>query len=209
MNTRQKILDRALEMYNERGIEYVGLRELANDLNIRVSNITYYFPTKDDLVFELSQALSRRNNEVIVDNLEITMTGFLEMLRKVFDNHYEFRGLLRSFVHVMTQNKAVLASYEKIRKNRQATLGSNIQRLVTRGYLKVENDEKLHFLVSTLSLINRYWISEAAVFGRHLSKSEQIKQNLEMILALLDPYASAKGRREMMVFRQDLNSTSA
>jgi len=48
MDTRKKILDKALEMFNERGIEYVGLRELASILDMRVSNITYYFPTKDD-----------------------------------------------------------------------------------------------------------------------------------------------------------------
>ena len=50
ITTEEKILAKALEMFNERGIEYVGMRELAATLNIRVSNITYYFPTKDDLV---------------------------------------------------------------------------------------------------------------------------------------------------------------
>ncbi len=53
LNTREIILDKALKMFNERGIEYVGLRELAGVLGIRVSNITYYFPTKDDLVYQL------------------------------------------------------------------------------------------------------------------------------------------------------------
>ncbi len=67
MNTRDKILDKALEMFNERGIEYVGLRELASVLGIRVSNITYYFPTKDDLVYELSLELSKLNAAIIVE----------------------------------------------------------------------------------------------------------------------------------------------
>ena len=58
MNTRDKILDQSLKMFNERGIEYVGLRELAGILDIRVGNISYYFSTKDDLVYELSQELS-------------------------------------------------------------------------------------------------------------------------------------------------------
>ncbi|RYZ50620.1 MAG: TetR/AcrR family transcriptional regulator, partial [Chitinophagaceae bacterium] len=43
LNTKDKIRDKALELFNERGIEYVGLRELAALLNIRVGNITYYF----------------------------------------------------------------------------------------------------------------------------------------------------------------------
>ena len=43
-NTREKILARALELYNEHGVEYVGVRELAKDLNLKGGNITYYFP---------------------------------------------------------------------------------------------------------------------------------------------------------------------
>ena len=57
--TRRKIRDKALEMFNERGIEYVGLRELAAILDMRVSNITYYFPTKDDLVYEITMRTNR------------------------------------------------------------------------------------------------------------------------------------------------------
>jgi len=204
MNTKQKILDRALEMFNERGIEYVGLRELAGILDMRVSNITYYFPTKDDLVFEISQELTRKNSEIIIEDSAITMSSFLNMLAQVFEHHYQFRGLLRSFVHIMTQNKAVLASYKKTQTTRKNTLASNIQALAAGGYLKVENEEKLKFFVSTLVIITRYWISEAAVFGQHLSKEEQIKQNLLMIINLFEPYASAKAKKEIAVFREKL-----
>ena len=56
MTTKEKILSKALEMFNDRGIEYVGLRELAAILAMRVSNITYYFPTKDDLVNQLTKS---------------------------------------------------------------------------------------------------------------------------------------------------------
>src|SRR5688500_13145491 len=101
MNTKQKILDKALQMFNERGIEYVGLRELAGILDIRVGNITYYFPTKDDLVYALSQELSRKNSEIIVPSTDLTMFGFLGIQHKVFQHHVQFRCLMLSFVHII------------------------------------------------------------------------------------------------------------
>src|SRR5215218_2536111 len=94
MNTRDKIRGKALEMFNERGIEYVGLRELAALLDMRVSNITYYFPTKDDLVYQLSQELGKKNAAIIVEKKGITMRGFLDILHQVFQNHAQFRCLL-------------------------------------------------------------------------------------------------------------------
>src|SRR3954470_15043706 len=96
LNTRDKILDKALEMFNEQGIEYVGLRELASLLDIRVSNITYYFPTKDDLVHELSLELSKANSGVIAKRESLTMSAFLEMFHQVFQNHVKYRCLLLS-----------------------------------------------------------------------------------------------------------------
>lgn len=201
MNTRQKILDRALEMFNERGIEYVGLRELAADLEIRVSNITYYFPTKDDLVFQISAELTKKNSEIIVDDESITMKGFLSMMYQVFQNHYAFRGLLRSFVHVMTQNNLVAASYQKTLKVRRATIASNIRALATNGYLKPGTTEDLDGLVTTISLVSRYWISEAAVFAAHLGRSRQISKYLLVVTTLLWTHASAKARKEIQIGR--------
>lgn len=201
MNRRDKIVDRALEMFNERGIEYVGLRELAADLNMRVSNITYYFPTKDDLVFEISRLLSECNSAVIIERESITMLEFLEMLHSVFENHYQFRCLLRSFVHIMSHNQLVAQAYKKNQTVRSATIGSNIKALAAAGYLKVANEDELNFLVSTLSLISRFWISEATVSTKQLGKEAQIRHYLMMITNLMWPYATGKAKKEISAFR--------
>ncbi|TDH24558.1 TetR/AcrR family transcriptional regulator [Segetibacter sp. 3557_3] len=199
-NTRGKILDKALEMFNERGIEYVGLRELAAVLGIRVGNITYYFATKDDLVFELSQQLSKANAEIIFVDENITMTGFLEMLNRVYLNQVKFRCLLLSFVHVMEQNKLVAAAYKTTQRNRNATISANIGKLAASGYLDLKNDEEQDFLVSTLALVSRFWISEAAISFAHLSSQEQIRHYLRLAGNLLIPYATAKAKRQIRDF---------
>ena len=203
-NTRGKILDKALEMFNERGIEYVGLRELAAILDIRVGNITYYFPTKDDLIFELSQELGKANSEVIIKDENLTMFTFLDMMKRVFYNHVRFRCLLLSFVHVMQQNKLVKTAYKKRQSERAETIRSNLETLVEKGYIKVEEGD-LDFLVSAISLISRFWISEAAVSLRNLETDDQVKHYLIMITKLLLPYTGVKGKNEMARFVEGLS----
>ena len=161
MTTKEKILSKALEMFNDRGIEYVGLRELAAILDMRVSNITYYFPTKDDLVNQLSLDLNKLNSELVIANEHITVLTFLEMLNSVFANHVKYRCLLLSFVHLMEQNKAISARYQKTGKDRNSVMKSNIKALTKSGYLKIKDEKDIDFLTSTLSLIIRFWISEA------------------------------------------------
>ena len=200
INTREKILIKALEMFNERGIEYVGMRELAATLNIRVSNITYYFPTKDDLVNQLSLEMNELNSKVVVTNENISISTFLEMLHHVFHNHVKYRCLLLSFVHLMEQNKAISLRYKKTQKDRNSVIRSNIKTLIKLAYLKIDDEEDVEFLTSTLSLIIRFWISEATVSHSRLTVQNQVSHYLTMIIKLLSNYATAKGKKELAAY---------
>jgi AcrR family transcriptional regulator len=204
LNTRDKILDKALEMFNERGIEYVGLRELASVLDMRVSNITYYFPTKDDLVYALSLELSKKNAALIAERESLTMLAFLQVLHQVFQNHVTFRCLLLSVVHLLQQNKHMAAAYKKTQNVRNATLKLNLQALEGGGYLKIQDETDREFLVSGISLISRFWISEAAVSFRNLSTEEQIRYYLLLLTKLLMPYSTAKAKKEIRTFIENL-----
>lgn len=185
IKTEEKIIAKALEMFNERGIEYVGMRELAAILEIRVSNITYYFPTKDDLVDRLSLDLNRLNSQIIVDDKNLTIETFLEMFQKIFRNHIKFRCLLLSFVHLMEQNKKISVRYKKTQNDRNATLRRNLNTLVKSDYLKVNDEKEIEFLVSAIALIVRFWISEATVSFRHLKSEEQVSHYVSIIGRLL------------------------
>src|SRR6188474_638989 len=102
--TEERIVQLALEMFNKAGVEYVGMRELAAALDMRIGNLTYYFPTKDELVNRLSIDLAEENNKTIAPIEQVTMNAFFEMLRQVFRNHVNYRCLMLSFVHIMEQN---------------------------------------------------------------------------------------------------------
>ncbi|HTE29653.1 MAG TPA: TetR/AcrR family transcriptional regulator [Chryseolinea sp.] len=194
--TEKKIVDTALTMFNESGIEYVGMRELAAALQMRVGNLTYYFPTKDDLVNRLSLNLAEANSKTIVPVEQVTMKVFFEMLRQVFRNHVNYRCLMLSFVHIMEQNPIIAKRYSKIQSTRSETWSTNIQALRKGKYISVDNNE-VDFLVSTIGLIARFWISEAAISFKHLTEEQQMQHYTRLIAQIFLPFATAKGKREL------------
>jgi AcrR family transcriptional regulator len=195
-STEQKIVQTALKMFNESGIEYVGMRELAAALGIRIGNVTYYFPTKDDLVNRLSLDLAEENNKTIVVVQPMTMKAFFEMLQQVFRNHIKYRCLMLSFVHIMERNLIVAKRYSKIQSTRNQTWTTNIQALKEGKYISAA-PEDVDFLVSTISLIARFWISEAALSFKNLSEEQQIQHYTKMIAKIFLPYATTKGKRDL------------
>lgn len=203
VNTRQKILDKALKTFNERGIEYVGMRELASILDMHVGNITYYFPTKDDLVYALSIELSQKNDQVITTRHSISMKEFLQVLAQVFNHHIEYRCLFLSIVHIMQQNKQIASAYKKTQAQRQSTIKANIILLSNSGYLKV-SDEERDFLTSNLSLISRFWISEAAISFNNMKPEQVIRHYLKLVITLFQPYSTARAKKEAQLFLDEL-----
>ena len=189
----ENIVQTALRLFNESGVEYVGMRELATTLGLRIGNLTYYFPTKDDLVNRLALELAEENNKTIIPVENISMEEFFVMLEKVFRNHLKYRCLMLSFVHIMKRNPLVARRYSKTQSERNNVWLTNIQGLKQSKYL-VANKKEIDFLVSTIALIARFWISEAAVSFREASEEEQIQHYLKMIARIFLPFSTEKGK---------------
>ncbi|GAB4016369.1 TetR/AcrR family transcriptional regulator [Spirosoma koreense] len=206
MTREAKIVVKALEMFNERGIEYVGLREIAAALGIRVGNITYYFPTKDDLVNRLAQDLSTFNERIGVDE-PLSLFSFLERFRIIFTHHVQYRCLLLSIVHLMEQNKVLSERYKETEKKRYTSIIANLLSLQESAYLVREAD--IDLLVSVCTLTARFWISEASVTFRHLNPPEQIRHYVTLLAKLILPYATEKGKGDIQRFLAILNSVSS
>ncbi len=205
VNTEEKIVSKALEMFNEQGIEYVGMRELAGILEMRVSNITYYFPTKDDLVNRLSLDLRKLNSQTIIEHTHLTLETFLNTYQTVFRNQIQYRCLLLSFVHLMKQNKKMALRYKKTERNRYDTLRSNIKTLEKSGYLKIDSEKEVEYLVHTIALIARFWISEATVSYNHLTPEKQISRYITIIGRLLMPFVTIKEKKNLIKFLKELS----
>jgi AcrR family transcriptional regulator len=200
MAMEEKIVEKAREMFNESGVEYAGMRELATTLGMRIGNLTYYFATKDALVDRLSQNLAEENNRTIVPLNDISMKSFFEMLTTVFRNHFKYRCLMLSFVHLMEKNPLIAKRYSKTQVRRNETWVANIQALRNGKYIATKSQSEVDYLVSSIAFIARFWISEAAISYKDFDEDAKIKHYLGMVARVFLPYTTEKGRKEIRNF---------
>ena len=200
-STKDLILTHALKLFNERGVEYVGVREIAKDLNLRVGNITYYFPIKDDIVVAIANQLAELNNRSINPVEGLTMQGFLKMYKQIFENHYLFSCLFISFVQQMERNTKLEKSYMSTQQKRYQTLKINLTELMENKFLKnTVTEEQLEYLVAALSLTARFWLSESRIRFKGVAKNKIFKHYLTLISYHLAPYTTQKGQKEIKAF---------
>ena len=204
IDTREKIIVKALALFNEQGIEYVGMRELAAALGMRIGNITYYFPTKDHLVFSLSERYTASNTAIHEAHTVVGLCDFLEKAEVLYTNSLRYRSLVLSMVHLMEQNRMMADQYEETKDVRKKGLARSIKTLVENKFLKAHTHEDQWFLVSSNSLINRFWMSEAAVSGKRHTVENQIGHYLKLLAMLFKPYATKKGLDDISRFLERL-----
>jgi AcrR family transcriptional regulator len=56
--TRERILDTALDMFGTRGVDAVSLDEIAREVGVRKQTILYWFPSKEELVAAVLEAVA-------------------------------------------------------------------------------------------------------------------------------------------------------
>src|ERR1700735_5665724 len=64
-STRERILDIALELFNEKGYENTSLREIAERLGTTKAALYYHFERKQDILLELHLRLHALGREAV------------------------------------------------------------------------------------------------------------------------------------------------
>ena len=203
--TKEKIIEKALELYNEYGIEYVGVRELAKALNMKGGNITYYFPTKNDLVNEISRLLSEANEDIFATERERGIYNFLDMHRAIYLNQYKFRSLFISLPLLLKQDSSFAEVYQERQLTRRKAIYDELKSLFMAGFFQTAKTQDLDTILNAITTTNRFWIAESTVDGLIEDRDVAINTYLFRLAGLLHIIASEKGKKEIVTFLKELD----
>ncbi|MCB0701008.1 MAG: TetR/AcrR family transcriptional regulator [Chitinophagaceae bacterium] len=204
MDTKEKIVEKALEMYNEQGVEYVGVRELAKELGMKGGNITYYFPTKYDLIRELGSRLSSGNEQIMKMYQDKSMYNYLLMHQELYNNQYKYRSLVISLPLLLKQNVDFRKQYNENQSVRKKDMYSELKSLFLAGYIQGTKIEILDMVLHSVIMMGRLWVIEANLDYEVIKKEEVISDYLKRLCNILRLVASEKGTADIDRFLNEL-----
>lgn len=204
MNTKEKIVEKALEMYNTYGIEYVGVRELAKELQMKGGNITYYFPTKGDLIAEITRRLSEDNSRIINEKQEMNMYNFLDMHRVLYHNQYKYRSIFISLALLLKQNLVFNERYRQTQVMRRKDIFDDLKMLLLKGHILGSKVDDLDIILGYIATLNRFWISEASLDMPDEDEEVVMSTYLLKLANMMKLVATEKGKRDIAQFISEL-----
>jgi len=155
---RNQLLDIALTLFAERGVENVSMKDLAAEAEVAQGLIYHYFRSKDDLL----AAVFQRHNplpefEAIIKEMSDlpAREGLLLFAQRLAELLPEKRRVIRLLVREMLSPRStMLTEVIALRKEGIALFSEYLQRLIAAGELRSHQPlVPLHMLVSSLLIL--------------------------------------------------------
>jgi AcrR family transcriptional regulator len=132
-STRERILDVALQLFNEQGYDKTSLREIAERLQVTKAALYYHFERKEDILLQLHLRLHELGREVLdrLGNLDAAADktlAWMEMLDQFIDQIVANRDLF--LLHQRNHNAFEVLEHSESHTAEHEDLEAQMRRLL-------------------------------------------------------------------------------
>ena len=186
--TRQRILDASLAMFNAQGEPNVTTNHIADELEISPGNLYYHFRNKDDIIEQLFGGYEQRMDAAL-SAPEGRLPGLEDVwlqLHLVFECIWDYRFLYRDLVDILTRNRRLRMRFARILKRADEQAHQVMRGLVQAGVMRASADE-VDAAATNILVIATFWLNYAAARG---DKDEQasIRDGIVQVMMLIAPF---------------------
>ncbi|KEQ19337.1 TetR/AcrR family transcriptional regulator [Endozoicomonas numazuensis] len=192
VKTRDRILDRALELFNSQGERAITTNHIAADLGISPGNLYYHFRNKDEIILALFQRL--------IDSIAVKITvpkdrplNFQDkrmFLEVALAGMWEFRFIYRDVHGVMNRSRELRAAYQQFARLSLQTLERIIVGLVSSGYMDVPEQEIEALALNNFMVLSSWqeWVTAAFLEENEVLPKKLFRRAFYQILLMDRPF---------------------
>ncbi len=189
---KNKILENATALFNEKGISHTSFRDIAAIMEISDGHVRYYFRTKEILLMSIFEQL---DNEIIeASNLPISLNmDVRSILRKniehVFHLTVKYRFLFVESPKTIYQYPTVLKSYRNLIERRKKMIFSafetfNKMKLFNSSFDSLAKEQAFY----TIYIVSDGWLRTYQLTNTRVPDKKAIQFHADLILNILKPY---------------------
>lgn len=195
-NTRQRILETALELFNADGEPHVTTNRIADELDISPGNLHYHFRTKPDLIEELFARFEQRMLGLLAtpDEREPDIEDIWLFLHLAFEAIGDYRFFYRDLTDLCSRYRGLNQRFRGILLLSMRTARGLLEGLDDAGRLQASEAE-MQALVRNIVLISTCWLA----FDQVLERDSEARPDRAVwqVMSLVSPYLIGPAREEL------------
>jgi AcrR family transcriptional regulator len=195
MKTKERILEVALSLFNDRGVSAVSSKHISDEMGISYGNLCYHFPKKDDIILRLYLNMQEElDRHFRVMQQEIYGFDFMVgSLRDILETLLKYKFVYLGFTRITRQFDEVRRHAMMQFENRRRMLRDMIDFLLGKGYLHAEHVEG-HYdrLIHLMQFMLNFWIGDSETFYKG-EDDGKVRYYLELFYSFMRPSLTQKG----------------
>lgn len=204
MKLKEKIFQRAVELFNERGVANVSPNQIAASLEISSGNLTYHYKTKAILIKTIYERMHADSEDYLDLEGYLTLDDFRKSMLKFQQFQEKYCFFLQDMVFIIRNYPEVGKLYE----------ASNVMRLkkgrklfdyfvATERMIPETKGINYDYLVHNVWMVGAFWPAQ----DKFLTTANQLQKPsnmVEMTWYMILPYLTEKGRTEYFQINETL-----
>lgn len=190
MSTKEKILAKALELFNDQGYNNITTRHIAAELSISPGNLHYHFKHSEDIIRILFAELTLKMDELLnkmKKKENKTLSDLYKFTSSTCEIFYDYRFIFMNLVDILKKIPEVESQYEGINLNRREEFQLIFSDLQKNNILKKDvPDFIINNLTEQIFIIADNWITHNRLISK-LKKKAAIQSYTLLLMNLFYP----------------------
>ncbi|WP_266205045.1 TetR/AcrR family transcriptional regulator [Pontibacter kalidii] len=201
---KEKIISKAVGVFNRKGISKATLRDIARELTISDGHLRYYFKTKEELVLSIFSEMEKE-----ITSHATPTVAYLEDAQALVVPLTNIYRVMYRYIFFFTESTAILETfpkvyfaYEQLFQSRREMFLAIFEQYKREGVFEGKVEAHLFpLLFEQVFIISDSWVRYARLpHNRHLSQEKQIQHYVAVTVSLLLPYFNARLKNGVMAW---------
>ncbi|MET6998097.1 TetR/AcrR family transcriptional regulator [Chitinophaga defluvii] len=193
MDTKERILKTATELYNSQGVTTITSRHIAAKMGISPGNLHYHFKHTDEIVKTLYDRLSIDFDMLVLamESLDhVDLHTIRDFINRSCELVYKYRFIFLHFVEISLRIPAIRKDYFALTQRREQEFLSIFGKLKASGVFREDLPEDvLQTLVTQIFIVGDFWLSNNELTLK-LKGSKAIAHYSNIFSNMFYPYLS-------------------
>lgn len=202
MNTKTKIVNAAIELFNAKGLSDIAIRDIANEVGISPGNFAYHFKNKEAL---LEHFYNNMYNEVAIDIVFSGDDGFEKfdtLMNQVVDFMMKYSFFYTDIVEIFRLCPSIREDYTSKYEGRKDIYKGILTHFISIGLIGKQNtpffmDNITHTIWFTMT----FWQAQKKVLPKDC-REVQPYFVVWQVWQIITPYMTRKGIHQLKNLQQ-------
>ncbi|ALC16296.1 transcriptional regulator, TetR family [Desulfuromonas soudanensis] len=191
MKTKDKIIETARLLFNEKGTRHVTTNHIAEAAGISPGNLYYHFRNKEDIIRALFERLAAEGFEEYQKVLQEYPPGTLESMDQTFSMiqtfNWRYRFFKRELTALIMNDPLLKERFGDVNRMQLTVIGQSIRQAMEKGFLRPLDDRTLGLLTEEVWLVTLFWLNYLDIGGEEVDE-QTLKRGSEMLRNIMANY---------------------